>query len=194
MLFMGSEKYPDENAFEKYLSEHGGSSNAFTSSESTNYYFDVTKDHLKGALDLYVNFLSPCALFPFNSTACLRFAQFFISPLMAIEATARELKAVNSGTLRRPETARSCLTPVVEDKKNFQADSWRNSQILKVQSNPAHPFHKFSTGNLETLDTEPKKNNVDVRQALQGFHDQYYSANLMCLCLLGAGSCFITMC
>ena len=54
MLFMGSEKYPDENAFDKYVSEHGGSTNAFTLNESTNYYFDVTKGHLKGALDMCV--------------------------------------------------------------------------------------------------------------------------------------------
>jgi predicted Zn-dependent peptidase len=30
MLFMGSEKYPDENEYDSYLSEHGGASNAFT--------------------------------------------------------------------------------------------------------------------------------------------------------------------
>ena len=35
----------------QYLSEHGGSSNAFTSAEHTNYYFDVGPEHLSGALD-----------------------------------------------------------------------------------------------------------------------------------------------
>lgn len=30
MLFMGSEKYPDENEYDSYLTKHGGSSNAFT--------------------------------------------------------------------------------------------------------------------------------------------------------------------
>jgi predicted Zn-dependent peptidase len=43
MLFMGTEKYPDENEYSKYLSAHGGSSNAYTDSEDTVYYFDVNQ-------------------------------------------------------------------------------------------------------------------------------------------------------
>ena len=30
MLFMGSIKYPDENAYDSYVSSHGGSCNAMT--------------------------------------------------------------------------------------------------------------------------------------------------------------------
>lgn len=51
MLFLGTEKYPCENEYNKYLSEHGGGSNAATSSEHTTYYFDVVPDHLQGAMD-----------------------------------------------------------------------------------------------------------------------------------------------
>jgi len=76
MLFMGTEKYPDENEYNVYLSAHGGSSNAFTDLESTNYYFDVSVDHFGGALD--------------------RFAQFFIDPLFTESATNREMQAVDS--------------------------------------------------------------------------------------------------
>mmetsp|Transcript_15952 Transcript_15952/g.22803 ORF Transcript_15952/g.22803 Transcript_15952/m.22803 type:complete len:909 (-) Transcript_15952:68-2794(-) len=76
MLFMGTEKYPDENSYNEYLSQHGGSSNAYTDAENTNYYFDVAADHLAGALD--------------------RFAQFFINPLFTPSATERELQAVDS--------------------------------------------------------------------------------------------------
>ena len=61
MLFMGTEKYPDENEYNTYLSSHGGGSNAYTDTEDTNYYFDVNSDHFAGAVD--------------------RFAQFFIKPL-----------------------------------------------------------------------------------------------------------------
>ena len=35
MLFLGTEKYPDEDAYQQYLSRHGGSSNAYTAFEST---------------------------------------------------------------------------------------------------------------------------------------------------------------
>jgi insulysin len=78
LLFMGTCKYPSENEYSKYLSEKGGSSNAFTAGEHTNYYFDVNSPHLEGALDL--------------------FAQFFISPLFLESCQNRELLAVDSGT------------------------------------------------------------------------------------------------
>ncbi|GFY98228.1 insulinase (Peptidase family M16) family protein [Actinidia rufa] len=76
MLFYASEKYPLEDSYSKYITEHGGSTNAFTASEHTNYYFDVNADCFEEALD--------------------RFAQFFIKPLMSPDATMREIKAVDS--------------------------------------------------------------------------------------------------
>jgi len=76
MLFLGTEKFPDENEYSKFLSQHGGSFNAFTSSDHTNYYFDVHPDKLTGALD--------------------RFSQFFLAPLFTESATDREVNAVNS--------------------------------------------------------------------------------------------------
>lgn len=54
MLFLGTKKYPDENDYNKFLSEHGGSSNASTTTDHTNYYFDVAPNHLKEALDRYL--------------------------------------------------------------------------------------------------------------------------------------------
>ncbi|XP_045108140.1 insulin-degrading enzyme-like isoform X1 [Portunus trituberculatus] len=76
MLFMGTKKYPCENEYNKYLSEHGGSSNAYTAADHTNYYFDVAPDAFSGALD--------------------RFAQFFVTPLFTEGGVDREVNAVNS--------------------------------------------------------------------------------------------------
>lgn len=76
MLFMGTKKFPNENEYSKFLNQHGGCSNAYTASDHTNFYFDVTSQHLPGALD--------------------RFAQFFLEPLFTESATEREVKAVNS--------------------------------------------------------------------------------------------------
>jgi Insulinase (Peptidase family M16) len=70
MLFLGTEKYPDENSYSAFLNQHGGNSNAYTASEYTNYYFDVQAQE---ALD--------------------RFSQFFVAPLFTPSATERELKA-----------------------------------------------------------------------------------------------------
>ncbi|XP_078079642.1 insulin-degrading enzyme isoform X1 [Mustelus asterias] len=76
MLFLGTEKYPKENEYSQFLNEHAGSSNAFTSGEHTNYYFDVSNEHLEGALN--------------------RFAQFFLCPLFDASCKDREVNAVDS--------------------------------------------------------------------------------------------------
>uniref|UniRef100_A0A7S3V286 Insulysin n=2 Tax=Sar TaxID=2698737 RepID=A0A7S3V286_9STRA len=76
MLFMGTEKYPDENGYSKYLSENGGYSNAYTADEETNYQFQVMSGKLEHALDM--------------------FAQFFIGPLFNQSSTDRELQAVDN--------------------------------------------------------------------------------------------------
>mmetsp|Transcript_42106 Transcript_42106/g.86001 ORF Transcript_42106/g.86001 Transcript_42106/m.86001 type:complete len:1067 (-) Transcript_42106:67-3267(-) len=76
MLFMGSKKYPDENQYMSFLSQHGGSSNAYTSTESTNYHFDIVPKHFTEALDI--------------------FAQFFVEPLLGESSTEREVNAVHN--------------------------------------------------------------------------------------------------
>lgn len=76
MLFMGTEKYPVENAYSSFLNSHGGFSNAYTSQEETVYYFDVQNDALEEALDL--------------------FASFFTCPLFTESGTMREINAVDS--------------------------------------------------------------------------------------------------
>ncbi|MEE4107939.1 MAG: insulinase family protein [Halieaceae bacterium] len=76
MLFLGTEKYPDPAEYERYITEHGGSRNAYTSFEHTNYFFDVDAEHLAGALD--------------------RFAQFFIAPNFDAAYVGRERNAVEA--------------------------------------------------------------------------------------------------
>ena len=76
MLFMGTEKYPGENDYNDFLTKNSGYSNAFTSSENTNYFFKVSSDQFRPALDI--------------------FAQFFISPNFNADSIERELKAVDS--------------------------------------------------------------------------------------------------
>lgn len=76
MLFYSSEKYPTEDEYSKFISDHGGHTNAFTASEDTNYHFDVNWDHLAPALD--------------------RFAQFFVCPTISQSGVDREINAVDS--------------------------------------------------------------------------------------------------
>jgi len=53
MLFMGSKKYPQENAFSNLISENGGYSNAYTEWEYTNYQFNINSKVLLEALDIF---------------------------------------------------------------------------------------------------------------------------------------------
>lgn len=148
LLFMGSKKFPDENEYASYLSKHGGGSNAYTSSQNTNYYFYVNSEHLYNALD--------------------RFSGFFTGPLFNKDSTDKEINAVDS-----------------ENKKNLQNDTWRIYQLDKSLSNFDHPYHKFSTGNLTTLGTNPTSKGLNIRDELLKFYNEYYSANLMKLCIIG---------
>ncbi|CAL7942606.1 unnamed protein product [Xylocopa violacea] len=76
MVFMGSEKYSEENDFDSFIKKRSGSDNASTECELTTFYFEVQEKHLLAALD--------------------RFAQFFIKPLMKKDAITREREAVES--------------------------------------------------------------------------------------------------
>lgn len=51
MLFLGSKKYPEENDYQKFVTEHAGHSNAYTTEHQTNFFFDISPDFLSPALD-----------------------------------------------------------------------------------------------------------------------------------------------
>lgn len=76
MLFLGTDKYPDVDEYNRYLHSFQGSSNAYTAAENTNYHFEVNHDGFEGALD--------------------RFAQFFIAPTFDPAYVERERNAVHS--------------------------------------------------------------------------------------------------
>ncbi|XP_004493495.1 insulin-degrading enzyme-like 1, peroxisomal isoform X1 [Cicer arietinum] len=116
MLFYASEKYPVEDSYSKYITEHGGSTNAFTSSENTNYFFDVNADGFEEALD--------------------RFAQFFTKPLMSADATMREIKAVDSENQKnllsdgwRMNQLQKHLTAEDHPYHKFSTGSWDTLEV-----------------------------------------------------------------
>lgn len=76
MLFLGTKKYPLADDYSRFIDTNGGSHNAFTSQDNTNYFFDIKDAALAPALD--------------------RFSQFFIAPLFSQKYTQREKQAVHS--------------------------------------------------------------------------------------------------
>lgn len=64
MLFMGSEEFPAEGEYDRYIKDHGGYNNAYTSEDHTVYYFNILRHGLLGGLDrLSQFFISPVILF-----------------------------------------------------------------------------------------------------------------------------------
>lgn len=100
-----------------------------------------------------------------------RWAQFFIGPLFSPDATNRELHAVHN-----------------EHLKNLKSQAWRSNQLTASTVTSAHPFSKFSTGNMETLRTRPEAAGIDVRQALVDFYHLHYRPANMRLAVYGRES------
>jgi insulysin len=76
MLFLGTDRYPEADEYQAFISQHGGRHNAYTSFDHTNYFFDINPGDLEPALD--------------------RFSRFFVAPLFNAEYVEREKNAVHS--------------------------------------------------------------------------------------------------
>ena len=76
MLFLGSEKYPEAGDFSAFIAKNGGYDNAYTSFESTHYFFQVNPEAFDEAL--------------------LRFADMFHAPLLDEAFAEKEVNAVDA--------------------------------------------------------------------------------------------------
>lgn len=76
LLFLGSDKYPEETGYNEFISQNGGNNNAMTENEYTTYFFEVSEKAFREAID--------------------RFAQQFVSPLLLKSMLKREREAVDS--------------------------------------------------------------------------------------------------
>ncbi|SFX77755.1 insulinase family protein [Marinospirillum alkaliphilum] len=120
MLFLGTATFPEADAYQRFISQHGGSHNAFTAPRDTNYFFDIQPDHLNPALE--------------------RMSRFFIDPLFSPEYMEREVNAVNSewsGTLQDDARRRlSALRQAFNPEHPASRFSAGNRETLDI-NNPA---------------------------------------------------------
>ena len=112
MLFLGTEPFPEAGEYQAYLSANGGRSNAYTTYDHTNYYFEVDGSKLEGALD--------------------RFAPFFSAPLFTADLVDRERNAVHSEyTAKIKEDGRryfDALKQIINPEHpfpNLPSETWR---------------------------------------------------------------------
>ena len=51
MLFQGTEKYPDESEYSRYIKHNGGYDNGGTTTDDTAFHFECSNEAFEGALD-----------------------------------------------------------------------------------------------------------------------------------------------
>jgi insulysin len=164
MLFLGTNKYPTENAYDSYLAAAAGHSNAYTDLELTCYYMDCQPSALEGALD--------------------RFAACLEAPLVQESSLEKEIQAVDS------EHAKNVQSDMWRSMQLGRTALGK----CKEENGQDHAFAGFGSGNLQTLlpptsGTIDKAARIaQLRQAVWEFYKAHYHAGNMSLVILGCES------
>ena len=99
-----------------------------------------------------------------------RFSDFFAQPLFTKEATDTEVNQIES-----------------EFVKNKASELRRVIQVEKTELYPNNAARsRFTTGNKESLKTDPESKGIDICEKLKEYHDKNYSSNIMSLCVVGS--------
>ncbi len=138
MLFNGTEKYPDENEYSKYIKKNGGENNAYTSHDHTCYFFTVQPESLEHSLDMFGN--------------------FFISPLLNPDSIDREknavdsehIKNITSDSWRLQEIMRKAIVDT-NPLRNFGTGSARTLAIPDIDKHVKYFFENHYSSHLMTL-------------------------------------------
>ncbi len=122
MLFMGSEKYPNENEFFQAVSDCSGVANAYTSSDRTVYMFSSNNNSFQNILDIFSN--------------------FFTNPLFKKDAIKRELLAVNQ------EYQKNIENDSWRENMIFKESGNQNHQNAKFSTGNENTLSKISIESL----------------------------------------------
>lgn len=128
MLFLGTKEYPTEMEFARFLSEHSGEMNAYTTPDYTSYQFSIASSGLNNSFK--------------------RFSSFFKDPLLSVSGVQRELNAIDQEFAKGFNNEGSMAYYVIKDLMDenhpghrFQAG---NSQSL-AKATPADLRAWFDT-------------------------------------------------
>ena len=145
MLFMGNKKYPKEDYYHKMVSKAGGLTNAYTSSDHTNYYFTVDPEKFTEVIDI--------------------FGHFFIDPLLKEDALDREMNAVDAEhnkNIINDEWRFNTMINVLAGKEspiaNFSTGTLETLNIPNIKDKVLDFYKKYYSANnmtLVVLDKQP---------------------------------------
>ncbi|WP_372870713.1 insulinase family protein [Shewanella sp.] len=161
MLFLGTEAYPDPGEYHAFINQHGGSNNAWTGTEHTNFFFTINADAFDESLS--------------------RFSQFFIAPLFNRELVDRERQAIESEySLKLKDDVRRVYQvhkETVNPKHPFSKFSVGNLETLggnqdKVREELLAFYRAHYSANLMTLCLV----SPDSLDTLEAQTRQYFSA------------------
>jgi len=147
------------------LSSRGKSYNPFREQDDLLVDFEEWLEDQEGASNAFTapdmvcfHFTSPPEVLP---EAVNHFSRLF--RMESIEKVCQN----NEGVLRR-EARR------VDAELDFTTDESRKFYLLKSRANPEHPFARFGQGSIETLETTPQQEGIDVGNRLVQFFDEHY--------------------
>jgi insulysin len=120
MLFLGSDKYPEDEYFSNLIKTTGGNYNAYTSQEETNYFFAVPTSNFIKVIDVW--------------------SRFFIDPTLSEKNAAREVNAVTSewrnGLSRPAKRMYNLLKALAREDHPFHKFSVGNiDTLIKIPEN-----------------------------------------------------------
>ena len=96
------------------------------------------------------------------------FSRFFIDPLFDKQYILKEVNSVNS-----------------EFERNIQVDMKRKEQVLRNIANKKSFFHRFTTGNNQTLLEYTKEKKIDLRDEVVNYYKENYTPENMKLIIYG---------
>ncbi|VEU22574.1 DEKNAAC103637 [Brettanomyces naardenensis] len=156
MVCVSSKEYPQVDLYKTMVHEVGGSWNAVTVNEKTSFFFRIPLIASSDDLDQESSF----------SKIIKVFASYFKHPLFDSNYADREVVAVDN-----------------ENAKNCSLTSRISFHGLRLLANPNCQFHRFSTGNYETL--HGISSTVSIKATLKAFFKAEYLPERMAVVLKG---------
>lgn len=124
MLLLGTAKYPSPGSYQSFISSHGGTYNAYTSINSTNFFFDIQRNTYEEGLD--------------------RFSQFFISPLLTPDSAQREKNTVDAEYKAKLTSERRRLNQAFKNliNPNHPQSKFTVGSLSTLKDRPKNPLQQ----------------------------------------------------